>query len=174
VYNELDPATSADLWILTLAKNAAAGVSAAAPPRPFLKTNFTEAFGRFSPDGHWIAYQSNESGRFEVYIRSFPDGERTLPVSVDGGIAPAWSRNGKDLYFRATNGRIMAVAVTLSPEPQLGKPRPLFDGSRYENRFEVAPDGQRLLMMPMVDTEGSATQVHVVLNFLAELRQRLR
>ncbi len=174
IYQDVDPATSSDIWILTLPKSGDAAGSATPSARPFLKTNFSEGNAKVSPDGRWITYQSNESGRFEVYVRSFPDGARTQAISVDGGIWPAWSPSGSDIYYRGVSGSMMAAAVTLSPELRVSKPRALFDARGYENSFEVAPDGQRLLMMPLIDMEGSATQIHVVLNFLEELRQRLR
>jgi serine/threonine protein kinase len=111
--------------------------------------------------------------RFEVYVRSFPHGERTLQVSAEGGLEPIWSPTGREIFYRHTNGMIMAAAVRLSPEFQVDQPRALFDATRYENAFDISPDGRRLLMMPLVQTEQSATQVHVVLNFLSDLRQRM-
>ena len=114
IYN-VDPATSSDIWILTLPKAGGAAGSAAPSAVPFLKTNFSEGFGELSPDGRWIAYQSNESGRFEIYVRSFPDGAGTLAISADGGIEPLWSPSGS-IHYRATNGMLMTAEVTLSPE----------------------------------------------------------
>jgi serine/threonine-protein kinase len=116
---------------------------------------------------------SNESGRFEVYLRSFPDGERAVQVSTDGGIEPTWSRSG-ELFYRGLNGMVMAVTVALTPELRVDKPRALFDGRGYENIFQASPDGRRLLMMPRLDNELSVTQVNVVLDFLSELRQRVK
>ena len=148
------------------------GAASSLRARPFVQTKFSETSATFSPDGRWLAYQSNESGRFEVYARSFPDGKQTVQVSAEGGIAPVWSRTGREIFYRSTSGMVMAADARLSPE--FGKPRLLFDATRYENVFEVSPDGQRLLMMPLSGTEQSGTQVHVILNFLSELRQRVR
>jgi Tol biopolymer transport system component len=167
-YYEIDPVTLHDLWVIELPKPG--GVRAAA--RPFLKTTYSEASPRFSPDGRWIAYQSNESGRFEIYVRSYPDGEIARQVSTEGGSEPLWPSGGTDLLYRGANGMLMAAAITVSPEFTVGKPRALFDASRYQSSFAAAADGRRLLMMPVVANEQAATQIHVVLNFLAELRGR--
>jgi len=119
-------------------------------PRPFVKTKFTEFNALFSPDGKWIAYQSNESGRFEIYARSFPDGDRVVQLTADGGLTPAWSANGRELFYRGTDNKIKVVAVDLTSSRKEAKPRVLFDGSGYENTFSVAADGKRLLMMPLI------------------------
>jgi Tol biopolymer transport system component len=167
-YYEIDPVTLHDIWVIELPK--AGGVRSAA--RPFLKTPYSEVSPRFSPDGRWIAYQSNESGRFEIYVRSYPDGETVRQVSTEGGTEPQWPSGGTDLLYRGANGMLMAAAITLSPEFEVGKPRALFDASRYESWFGAAADGRRLLLMPVVANEQAPTQIHVVLNFLAELRDR--
>ena len=69
--------------------------------RPFLKTPFSEGIAQFSPDGRWLAYQSNESGRFEVYVRPFPEGDPKLTVSAEGGFEPMWSPRGGELFYRS-------------------------------------------------------------------------
>ena len=167
-YHEVDPVSLHDIWVIGLPEPG--GVRP--PARVFLKTNCSESNPRFSPDGRWIAYQSNESGRFEIYVRSYPDGAIVRQISTDGGIDPVWPYRGSDLLYRGTNGMLMAAAITLSPEFNVAKPRVLFDARRYEVTFDAQADGQRLLMMPLIDNERSPTQIHVVLNFLTELRQR--
>ena len=167
-YYEIDPLTLHDIWVVELPKPG--GVRPA--PRPFLKTTYSEASPRFSPDGRWIAYQSNESGRFEIYVRSYPDGETVRQISTDGGTEPLWPSGGSDLLYRGASGMLMAAALTLSPEFTVGKPRALFDASRYESSLAATADGRRLLLMPLVANEQAPTQIHVVLNFLAELRAR--
>jgi Tol biopolymer transport system component len=167
-YHEVDPVTLHDIWVIGLPEPGAVR----SPARPFLKTNYSESSPRFSPDGRWIAYQSNESGRFEIYVRSYPDGETVRQVSTDGGVEPVWPSRGTDLLYRGTGGLMMAAAITLSPEFTVGKPRTLFDASRYEPAFDAPADGQRLLLMPLATNEQVPTQIHVVLNFLAELRAR--
>ena len=167
-YYEIDPVTLHDIWVMELPKPGAARPA----PRPFLRTRYSEVSPRFSPDGKWIAYQSNESGRFEIYVRSYPDGETVRQVSTDGGSGPVWPSRGKDLFYRGANGTLMAAAITLSPELKIDKPRALFDAGGYESSFEAAADGRRLLLMPVVADEQAPSQIHVVLNFLAELRAR--
>ena len=128
----------------------------------------------FSPDGKWLAYESNESGRFEVYVRSFPDAANRIQVSTAGGTWPVWALSGTHLYFRSLTGQMMASAVrgngTLLFEPA----RELFDGSGYENQYSIASDGKRFLMMPVIPAESAPSQLRIVLNFLDELRQRVR
>ncbi|HET7217418.1 MAG TPA: hypothetical protein VFJ02_05195, partial [Vicinamibacterales bacterium] len=172
-YTESDPATGTDIWTVTLPPPGTKADPATLARRPFRKTSYSESRGKFSADGRWLAYQSNESGRFEVYLRSFPDGERVVQVSTDGGIDPTWSRSN-ELFYRGVNGMVMAVTVARAPELRVDKPRALFDGRDYENGFQASPDGSRLLMMRRVDNESSITQINVVLDFLSELRQRVQ
>ncbi len=165
LYSEFDPAAGSDIWVLTLP----------AAARPFVKTNFSEGNASFSPDGRWVAYQSNESGRFEIYVRPYPEGIRKFQVSTEGGVsAPLWSPSGREIFYRATSGVMMAASVETAPDFRTGTPRALFDGTGYEPTFGVSPDGRRLLMMPLIATESAASEVHLVLNFQAELRQRVR
>ena len=177
-YIEFDPVNSADIWVLPLPEATPAGnESARAPtatPRPFLRSKSTETSPMFSPDGKWLAYESNESGRFEVYVRSFPDAANRIQVSTAGGTWPVWAPSGSHLYLRSLTGQMMASAVrgngTLLFEPA----RELFDGSGYENRYSIASDGKRFLMMPVIPAESAPSQLRIVLNFLDELRQRVR
>jgi serine/threonine-protein kinase len=169
-YRQTDPDTAADIWVLELPGGA--GVPARPITRPFVKTPAAEMGAVFSPDGQWIAYQSNESGRFEIYVRSFPDGERVTPVSTDGGVEPVWSHSGRQLFYRGTNGMLMVVDLGPGADLRPGQPRALFDARAYENSFAVAPKDDRLLMIRAVDTESAARVVHVVVNFVSELRRR--
>ena len=125
-------------------------------PVPILQTQFAEVFPQVSPDGKWLAYQSNETGRAEIYIKPFPDGPGKWQVSVDGGLWPRWRRDGKELYFvLAPNMWAAEIRVTgSSPEP--GVPQPLFalsgDPSNTVNphvqyhRYAVTADGERFLL----------------------------
>ena len=172
VYDEVNPTSSSDIWVMRLPPP---GTGSATRPeaRPLVNTKAAETQARISADGRWVAYESNESGRFEVYIRSFPDGDESIQVSNAGGLAPIWSRKGTDLFYRSMSGPIMLVTVTSAPQPVLSTPRPLFDAQRYENQFDVSPDG-RFLMMPVVANDAAGGQIYVILNFLEELRQRVR
>ena len=105
-------------------------------PRPIVQTRFNEAYPDFSPDGHWLAYASNESGRTEVYVQPYPGPGPRQQVSTDGGTGPAWSRDGRELFYtttqtvggQATHTRMMAVPVGLRPTFTAGAPRMLFQG----------------------------------------------
>ena len=126
-----------------------------------------------SPDGRWIAYQSNESGRFEIYVRPFPDGGPAHQVSTEGGIIVKWPR-ADTLLYRAVNGMMMTVAVETQQGLRTAPPKALFDASRFENLYGVAPDLKRLLMMPRFDLEQTPTAIALVQNFLTEIRQRIK
>jgi Tol biopolymer transport system component len=128
-------------------------------PQPFIATRSNEKFPRFSPDGHWLAYLSDESGGFQVYVQPYPGPGRRWQISSDGGDAPQWNRNGRELYYRNGN-RTMIVDVTLSPNFIADKPRVLYTGPDGK----VSPDGQRFLAIQSVDPERPATQVNLLLN----------
>ena len=106
VYFEHDPKNKCDLWVLP-----AEGAAADRKPIPFLRTEFNELFGQLSPDSHWMAFTSDRSGRREVYVRPFPPGEGEWTISIAGGEQPRWSGDGKELFFEAADGKMMAVPV---------------------------------------------------------------
>jgi eukaryotic-like serine/threonine-protein kinase len=168
IFYEIDPITSFDMWMLELPAPGAP----APTPRVFVNTKSNEGTPSFSPNSKWLAYQSNDTGRYEIYVRSFPDGEQVLRVTHDGGLSPVWAPSGNELFYRDLAGNMQVVSFTATPTPTFGKPTFLFDARGYESGFGVSPDGKRLLMMPLIASEQSATQVHVVLNLLSELRQK--
>ena len=140
-----------DLWILDVANGT---------QTPWIATQFSERSGRFSPDGHWIAYSSNESGRTEIYLQSFPDLGETIPVSTQGGAMPVWRPDGQELYYWSADGEIMAASVSLSDRPQIGDPSLLFparlrDIGGWSANFDVSPDGQRFLLNRIVEDPTS-------------------
>jgi Tol biopolymer transport system component len=142
-------------------------------PLPFLRNEFSVSNGDFSPDGRWVAYDSTKSGRPEVYVRSFPTGGEVL-ISLDGGRAPRWSRDGKELFFRTMSGRLLVVSVTINgAEIRTGKPQPMFDVPMISNvgsqSFEVGPDAKRFLFK--VPVEQRASPLTVVLNWDAGLKK---
>jgi Tol biopolymer transport system component len=124
---------------------------------PFAREAATQARARFSPDGKWIAFDSDESGTFEVYVRPFPGTGGKWKVSTAGGTQPTWRRDGRELFYVAADNRIMAVPVTFVPVFQAGSPVPLFpihpspDGPSYD----VAADGQRFLVATAPEGAGS-------------------
>ena len=167
---EFDPLSGSDIWLLDVDTARKPGSA-----RPFLRTPFTESAPAISPNGRWLAYQSNESGRFEVYVQPFPEGGRRWQVSTDHGVYPRWSRRGDELFFRSgpTRAGMTSVSVTWDPDFHPGASRVLFDARRYESTFDVSPDGHRFLMMPMLPPTAGATQMNVVVNWLDELRRQV-
>jgi hypothetical protein len=149
LYDAEDPKTTWDLWVVPL--------SGERKPQPFLKTGFQEEIGRFSPDGRWIAYRSNESGRFEVYVAAFPRSGGKWQVSTAGGGFPRWRHDGKEIFYVAADNKLMAAEVNGQGAGfEVGAARPLFElqpGLGYF--YDVARDGQRFLVIPPMDQTGS-------------------
>jgi len=138
-----DAQTRTDLWIVAVASDR--------EPVPYLKTPFDETRGQFSPDGHWIAYSSNESGRDEVYLASFPSAGGRRRVSVTGGIFPRWRRDGRELFYVNADDQLMAVDIRVTAESvEVGLERLLFDlpiaSASGGYPYDVTADGQRFLV----------------------------
>ena len=167
LYQELNPTTSNDLWVFP--------VAGGQKQFPFLQTPFDERQGRFSPDGRWIAYTSNESGPWEVYVRSFPDSGGKWQVSTNGGGQPQWRRDGRELFYLSADRKVMSVEVRGSgPTFDAGTPKELFTlhiqsvgllGPR--NFYAAARDGQRFLVVS-VSGDPTASPTKVVLNWTAD------
>jgi hypothetical protein len=153
-----DPAP--DLWVLPL--------SGDRKPTRFLQTAFQEDSPAFSPDDKWVAYNSNASGRFEVYIRAFPGPGGQFQVSRNGGWGPRWRRDGKEIFFLGLDGSMMAADVTLGKEIQASVPRALFPTSlqRGSDRhiYAVTGDGKRFLLR-VPDQRQVSTPITMVLNW---------
>jgi len=143
-------------------------------PHRFTSTPFNETNPEFSPDGKWIAYQSDESGKDEVYVQPFStDGSRIL-VSTDGGMEPLWSADGRELFYR--NGdHIMTAAVTTQSTFRVGKPTRLFDKRTWtlatDRNFDVTSDGRRFLMIVESEQVAAANHFNIVLNWFDELKR---
>jgi serine/threonine-protein kinase len=153
------------------------------PPQvlPLVQTPFDERNGIVSPDGRWLAYEANDSGPFEIYVRPFPDVTRERwPISTSGGTQPLWARNGKELFYLAPDGALMRVAVTGGPAWVAGTPTKMFDG-RYVVRasgntlrnYDISADDQRFLMMKEggSDAMGAPPQIVVVQHLDEELKR---
>jgi eukaryotic-like serine/threonine-protein kinase len=146
-------------------------------PFPVVQTDFEERDGQFSPDGKWVAYQSNESGRMEIYVQPFSGGRREL-ISAGGGAQVRWRHDGKELFYIALDGRLMAVPIRLNPGSiEAGVPVPLFTtnvGGAVQagnlQQYAVAPDGQRFLMSAITDVRTPA--VTVILNWKPTVKER--
>ena len=171
VFGQVDPKTGRDIWMTSLEDR---------KPQPLLQTSFNETTGRVSPDGHWLAYLSDESGRYEVYVRPFPGPGGKWQISTEGGTELAWSPKGNEIFYRAgaSKEKMMVVDIQTSPTFSAGKSRVLFEASfisRTQGAFySVAPDAQRFLMLKAIDqSDAPASQVHVVLNWFEELRRKV-
>jgi serine/threonine-protein kinase len=161
-----DPRTQRDIWILSVRDRTR---------KVFLATPATEGAGRFSPDGRWLAYVSDESGQPEIYVQPFPGPGGKWQISTDGGSEPAWNPNGRELFYR-TGDSMMAVPVTTQPSFSAGRPAELFKGTYLASTFpltgttyDVTRDGQRFVMIK--DQGASATQIKVVVNWFEELKR---
>jgi serine/threonine-protein kinase len=149
----------------------------------FLGTPYFEVNPAFSPDGRWLAYRSDESGIYEVYVRPFPGpGGRSL-VSTGGGDFPVWSRNGRELLFETPDQHVMAVSYTVSSMAEgdsfaAGKPRVWTETRLWSNgilsNYDLAPDGKRLaaFVADNANSEKLPTQLTFLLNFFDELRRK--
>jgi eukaryotic-like serine/threonine-protein kinase len=145
---------------------------------PFLQTPFNETVPAFSPDGHWLAYASDESGRYEIYVRPYPGPGGKWQISTEGGEQPVWNPSGRELFYRSGD-KMMRVEIGTEPGFAVGKPRILFEG-QYATAatfpdYDVSPDGQRFLMLkPAEQAEAGPTQINVVLNWFEELKRLAR
>ncbi len=151
------------------------------------QTRFRERNGRIAPDGRWLAYQSDESGQDEVYVRPFPSvAEGRWQISTGGGTQPVWARSGRELFYVALSGRLMAVPIQTGSTFGVGTPEELFAtpevGGQFDTvqglgtTYDVAPDGQRFLMVrPIAQTEDGMVPTHIVVveNWHQELLERV-
>ena len=144
-------------------------------PEPFMNLpKFSQTGARFSPDGRFLAYSSDETGRHEVYVAAYPPG-RKWPVSGDGGTAPRWRADGRELFYRS-GARMMAVDVDTSSGFRAGTPKVLFERNLFggsEEPYDVAPDGKRFLMLKPAATTSSRSELHIVVNWIEELKRLL-
>jgi Tol biopolymer transport system component len=136
-------------------------------PRPFAVTPFNEQSPRFSPDGRWVAYESNASGRPEIYVRAFEGSELAARISKDGGTRPRWRDDGNELYFIGPAGRL--TTASMNGGVSTGPPRVLFQSADMIE-FEPAPDGSRFLVQ--TEERKSDPPVHVLVNWPARLAGR--
>jgi hypothetical protein len=165
LYEEVDEAGRMNLWLLP--RNTT--VRAAGKPVPYLKTSTNQINGQFSPDGKWVAYSSDESGSQEVYVQSLPAGEEKWQVSNGGGDFARWRRDGKELFYRALAGRLMAVSVRAAGRGlEFASPTPLFRTNPpfgpHAYPYDIASDGQRILSLGPAN-EGDTTGLTVLMNW---------
>jgi len=169
VYDTMHPQTSGDIWALPLVGKR--------EPYPVVRTAADEHYGTPSPDGRWLAYISNETGTYEVYVEAFPATGFRRQVSTLGGFEPQWRRDGNELFYRAPNQTLMAVEVKSNPTTlEFSPPRALF-ATRMQwmeiqaaaHHYAAAPDGQRFLMISATD-EAQSSPITVMLNWTGALK----
>jgi Tol biopolymer transport system component len=175
LYETIDQKNYSDIWVLPL--------DGGKKPFPFLRTEFDDGQGYFSPDDHWVAYYSNESGRYEIYVRPFSGkpgdasglGTKWL-VSTAGGVEPRWRADGRELFYVALDGKLMAAEVTSGQVFQATIPKALFQTPVAHREFgvvgtaEVSSDGQRFLFAVAAEPTAQAPFI-VVQNWQAGLKK---
>ena len=165
---EAHPQTGDDIWVVPLQGDRR--------PQPLLQTPFDEWEPQFSPDGRWLAYTSNESGSAEVYVQPFPSVGAKWKISTEGGGEPRWAPTGRELFY--LNGdKMMSAPLETRPAFRVFKSRLVFE-ALYAHinadvpNYDVAPDGQRFLLVQENQQKATVTQLNVVLNWFGELKQR--
>ncbi|MFN2386020.1 MAG: protein kinase, partial [Thermoanaerobaculia bacterium] len=168
LYRVVDATSNLELWSVP--------IGGAGKPAPFLKSPFGVSHGQFSPDGRWVAYASNESGRWEIFVAPFPGPGGNWRVTSAGGTEPRWRRDGKELFYLAPDGKLMAVAVKPGPSFEAGIPTVLFQTRRRVPvsatdlySYDASPDGQRFLVSTDVG-EGTSSALTLVLHWTADLK----
>jgi serine/threonine-protein kinase len=178
-YFETNPETGSDIWILPL-DLADSDHPKPGRPEPFLRTPASENQPKFSPDGRWIAYRSNESGDAEIYVRPFPPASGgKWQISTGGGAYPLWANNGRELFYETADNRIMVVDYKVDGASFFpGKPRLWVDKHLFyagTMNLDLTPDGKRFAVFALPETDGERGSVHVtfLLNFFDELKRRI-
>jgi hypothetical protein len=167
MYTKISAATLNDLWVLP--------TSGDRTPVPVLVTPFNESHGQFSPDGKWIAYTSTESGQEEIYVRSMA-AKGSTRVSTSGGSFPRWRKGGRELFYRALDGRLMAVSVATAAERlEFGAPvalLPIVEPlGTFAYPYDVDPTGAKILALTSAGSELNVTPLTVIVNWEAGLRR---
>jgi Tol biopolymer transport system component len=167
LYEDLAPKNRSDLWVLPLFGDK--------KPQPFLQAPFGETMGRFSPDGKWIAYVSDESGAPQIYVQPFPPSGGKWQISTQGGFTPRWRGDGRELFYLSPDRQLMSVDVNPAGATfEASSPKTLFqtqvDTANISNRYDVTPDGQRFLMSVPVENTVSPP-ITVITNWLAGIEQ---
>ncbi len=163
IIEETPHATSRDISVLSLTGDREV--------RPLLRTPANETAARLSPDGAWLAYQSDESGRSEVYVMAYAGPGGRSQVSIDGGSDPVWSRDGRELFYWG-GGNLMAAGVETRPTFRAGLPKLLFKSANLRE-YDVAPDGKRFVFVRTRGEDVTPRSLAVVLNWFEDLKRRM-
>jgi Tol biopolymer transport system component len=172
VFSIYHPETASAIWFLDLAGSGGEGAA-----RPFLTDALNQCCPALSPDGHWLAYASGETGRSEIYLRRFPGGESKVRVSAEGGNYPLWSPDGRVLFIQSVDGsKVTAVPIQTTPALRIGKPRLILEGrfaasSDMGLSYAVSPDGRRLLMTRQQEDPRTASELIVIQNWFEEIER---
>ena len=178
-FGSVSPKTAFDIWTVSLEESN--GAVRAATPRAFLQSPFFETYPTFSPDGHWLAYASNESGSWEVYVRAYPNSGDAIQVSRDGGRVPRWRNGGHELFYGTDDRRIMVVPYAIRAGTFVpGRPRQwtrvrLADTGVFPD-YDLSRDGRHIVaLVPAAQSGDMETSNHatMVLHFVDELRRRV-
>ena len=162
LYDEQETSVQSGIWQLPM--------QGERKPVPVLRSEFVVRDARLSPDGRWMAYVSNETGRDEIYMRAMAGAGGKWMISSEGGSEPRWSRTGTELFFLSADGALMSVEVRFEGETlRAGIPRSLFL-TRRARECEVSPDGRRFLI-PVNPKEAENESIYVVLNWAEDLRR---
>ncbi|MBK9315815.1 MAG: PD40 domain-containing protein [Acidobacteria bacterium] len=159
--------TGDDVWVLP--------VKGDLEPFSLLQSEANELLCMFSPNGKWIAYSSDESGRPQIYVRSFPVSESKWVVSTQGGYQPKWRRDGQELFYLGPDGKLISAEVKSGRSFEAGVPRPLFRlktpqaAGQYDRYYAVTPDGQRFLVKSVAEQTNS-TAISIVMNWTAMIK----
>jgi Tol biopolymer transport system component len=171
------------LWIVPIEGDS--GALRVGKPEAVLQTSFDERCPTFSPDGRWLAYTSNESGQYEIYVRAFPEeasgGGGKWQISSGTGTYPMWSRSGRQLFFETLDNRAMVAAYTVqgnsfvADKPRTWSERQISDTTNSSRNIDLAPDGKRFAVVMPVEHSGlTKSRITFIENFGDELRRRVR
>jgi Tol biopolymer transport system component len=179
-FRQLNPETGSDIMTLPIEGTEKSGWKPG-EPKPFLNSAFGELEPAFSPDGSWLAYQSNESGNYQVYVRPFPGPGGKWQISTGGGLYPKWSHNGRELFYRTVDSKIMALTYSASGDSFHAEKPQLWSSGQFSERglgspnFDLHPDGKRFAVFRVPGTEQTpaVNKVSFIFNFFDELRRKL-
>jgi Tol biopolymer transport system component len=167
LYLDIATGTRRDLWVMQMTSDGKP--AAGGQPKPYLRTAANEWQGRFSPEPnpHWVAYQSDESGRYEIYVNSFPEPRAKTRISTAGGVYPEWGPGGRELFYMSPENKLMAVSLKPGTDSlEASAPRELFTLPVYDNGldapYDVAPDGQRFLVRAATQQQASQPLTMIV------------